>query len=637
MKNITLFLIMIGVIFIYAPSGFGDEEPDGVRFELIVRQKPEALVRYFEIIRDTVDIHDGGNISTFIVNMTLDIDIEAVDSQSVTFSSHLVTVGSSPYNAAKRFRIEYNLPARMENIPGKNGSMYQLLISPRGRITMDNQPCDIDPFGDQFNMDPTANFDLYYMKGSLGDFHWNNIKNYLEADFSRFQSALDMNAPGKISLYLCPCPPDVIDWDKRFGYGIDPGRSALYTIYNHDFKSVDAILPNMLKLLRLWGYAPPFIVEGLAGYFDFTTYNIKKLKDEGGVLKINNLLTTRGYYSADPFAAENCAASFIKYLADIYGIGKVKKWYSRADDLTILKSFEEVYELPLDSLENEWLYYIDTIQFERNIFDYYAARANAIFRTDRQIELMQKMAEYDQTNFDSVDTWKKLSTVYYQYGYYYEAIEGYRRLIAIDSALPLYWQVLGNLNMINGEYDLAVQCFDTVLMLDTSYATAGLSKARIRAIKGDTAAAIEIAENFYNSETSISGKVEFMLFLGEMYAASGKNHDSAKADGYYTDALIWSRDMIPKVQNDPIYQLRAGLALLGLGQYDDARKLLELVEFTEMRTYYLGLTKLNLGKLYDLMGDHERAIEYYRDALSVPLASFHRDLCEQYINKPFSL
>lgn len=635
MKKLILILMSALLFCLLLVPDIPAEETNGVQFELIVRQKPEAIDRYFEIARDTVDVYIGKSISTFLVNMTVDISIESADSQSVTFDCHLVTIGSTPYNAAKRFRIEFNLPARFENIPGKNGSVYQLLLSPRQRVDIKGPQCGIEPNERYFKMDPSANFDLYYVEGSLGDFNWNNIKNYLEADHTKFRKAFDVNAPGKIGFYLCPCACETIDWDKRFGYAIDPGRSDVYALYHHDFSSVDVMLPNMVTLLRLHGYAPPFIVEGLAGYFDFVSYNIHKLKKAGPLPKIKDLLTTSGYYSADPVAAEICSAAFMRYLADQYGITRTMKWYEQADDLTILRSLEEIYGKPLDSLEKEWHYCIDTTTFDRSIFDYYASRANALYQSDKQIDYIKQMTHYDQTGTDSVDTWKKLSVTYYQYGHYYDAIDGYRRLIKIDERLPLYYQILGTLYWISGEYDKAWAGFDTVLTLDTTYATAGLMQAKITAMRGDTARAIKMAEDYYNIEQNVSGKMEFLLFLGEMYGTRGTNYDSVKADGYYNDALIWAREAIPQAPDDPIYRLRAGLALMGLGQYDAARQYLELCNFIELRTFYLGLIKLSLAKLADLQGNHTEAIEHYRDALSVPLADYHRKLCEQYIDKPF--
>jgi len=127
------FLITLFSIFGFClPSQLKADE--AVRFELIVRQRPALVDNYYEIRRDTVDIIVGQSLYSLIVNMSLDIKVEKADSQSVEFTNHLTTIGKTPYNFAERYKVEYNLPARVENIPGKNGSLYQLLISPRKLI-----------------------------------------------------------------------------------------------------------------------------------------------------------------------------------------------------------------------------------------------------------------------------------------------------------------------------------------------------------------------------------------------------------------------------------------------------------------------------------------------------------------------
>ena len=637
MKRDILILSLLLLSFTIGTAASALSAANGVEFELIVRQKPAALDKYFEIDRDTINVLTGRKIKTFLVNANLDIAVATADSQKVEFTVHLTTIGATPYMQAERFSVEYNLPARIENIPGKNNSLYQLLISPRGRVTLDTALCIHDPeIESQYASDPSANFNFYFIKNSLADFHWNNIKNYIETDYVRFRDALEISTTGKINLYLTPCASPSINWDKRFGYAIDPGRSSIYTIYNHDYVSVDAILPNILRLFRVWGYAPPFLVEGLAGYFDFSLYEMRKIKAPGNLPEIKKILTTSGYLTADPHAAEVTAASFVKYLADTYGIGKVKSLYERSDDLTILPVMEEIYGRPIDSLQSLWRHYIDTLSLNRAIFDFYANRAGAIFQFDRQIEYYQEMTKYDQTRADSADTWKKLALTYYQYGHYYQAEEGYRRLIAIDSARAVYFQILGILLLIDGRYDQSWKAFDSVCTIDTTYATARLLQARIMAVRGDTAGAVKTAQNYYSMEKSIPGKIEFLLFLGKMLGARGKNYDSTLANRYYSDALTWALHLVNKAPDDPAQKLRAGLAYLGLKEYDNGAQFLESALFTEQRSYYRGEAVLALGNLYDLKKDRRRAIEYYQEGLKNPLAVYQRELCMKYIDKPYS-
>ncbi len=136
------------------------------------------------------------------------------------------------------------------------------------------------------------------------------------------------------------------------------------------------------------------------------------------------------------------------------------------------------------------------------------------------------MRNYDESRYDSTDTWKKLSATYYQYGYYYRALDGYRLLLQIDSSRTIYWQIIGNLYMINGEYDSAWAAFDSVYAVDSTYAASKLLQAKILAIRGDTGSAIELAEEHYGREASPAGKIEFLLFLGDLYRVEGEHHDA---------------------------------------------------------------------------------------------------------------
>ncbi|MCP4703580.1 MAG: hypothetical protein GY865_03140, partial [candidate division Zixibacteria bacterium] len=136
--NRFLLTLLIGVGLLLPSQLMADE---AVRFELIVRQKPAMVDNYYEIKRDTIDVIIGKSFYNLIVNMSLDIEVEKTDSLSVEFTNHLTTIGKTPYNFAKRYKVEFNLPARVENIPGKNGSIYQLLISPREIVDIDPEIC----------------------------------------------------------------------------------------------------------------------------------------------------------------------------------------------------------------------------------------------------------------------------------------------------------------------------------------------------------------------------------------------------------------------------------------------------------------------------------------------------------------
>jgi tetratricopeptide (TPR) repeat protein len=247
----------------------------------------------------------------------------------------------------------------------------------------------------------------------------------------------------------------------------------------------------------------------------------------------------------------------------------------------------------------------------------------------------EMMHHYDDSHRDSIDTAKKLYTLYYQYGRYYDAIDGYRRLTEIDSSLPVYWQVIGNLNMFVGEYEAAWQAYDSAFSLDTTYASAPLMQAEILARRGDTAGAIKRAEKYYSIEQTIPAKIEFLLLLGRLYEADGPHNDTTKARRSFEDALTWANEMIAKVPDDPAFVLRAGLAHFGLKEYTEARNLLEIAYFTETRDFYLGQILAELGRVNDILGNREDAIRYYQEGLAVQSPVYYREICRRYLDEPY--
>ncbi len=636
MRSLLYTFLITAILSFISPFCIG-EEYNGVQLEITVRQKPPISEEYRDIFTDTVDAVEDHALLAFMINMSLEIDLLSADSSAALFNVHLTTIGKRPYNYSQKYKIEYNLPARIENIPGKHESVYQVLITPRRRIDVDTSSCTFNPRDTtDFKMDPSANFDLYYVSNSLGDFYWNNIKNYLEADYSRFRNILSINMPGKIAFYICPCPPWSVHLDKRFGYMIDPTRSNIFAIYSHEFKSVDVFLPNLMTLYKFWGYAPPLLAEGLAGYFEFNNYKIKELIASDSVPQLENLLSSKEYYRMDPITAEIGSGSFVKFLTDSYGIKKFKTLYDASDDLNIKNTLPAIYGTSLDSLDMLWRHYIDTVQFNRVHFDYQATRSAVMLRGDLQTKYLEDMLEYDINPADSIDNYQRLGTAYYQYGDYYKAIEVYEHLLEFDQVKPLYLQILGNLYLINGLYDSAAQFFDRAYAMDSMITTAKLNLARANFYQGDTSKALEIAEEYYIKESSTPGRIEFLLFMGHIYKLPGPWHDSAKAYQSFGDAAIWAEEMIPKSPQDPASKMRAGLAYLGLGEYERARQYLEFAHFTELRSYHLGRTLIALGRLYDLTNRHERAIEYYQEALSHSIAVHQEKLAREYIVTPFS-
>jgi len=144
-------------------------------------------------------------------------------------------------------------------------------------------------------------------------------------------------------------------WDSRFGQVSDPTRNNSFGLFTRELNTADPFVVIHTSLLRQYGYAPPFLSEGWAGYLSFAYYDMKKIIKENRNVPITKLLNTYDYLTADPTLADRTASTFVKYLIDQYGFEKFRDLYKESHDLNLAGKFEEVYAKTAADIELGWL------------------------------------------------------------------------------------------------------------------------------------------------------------------------------------------------------------------------------------------------------------------------------------------
>jgi len=72
-------------------------------------------------------------------------------------------------------------------------------------------------------------------------------------------------------------------------------------------------------------------------------------------------------------------------------------------------------------------------------------------------------------------------------------------------------------------------------------------------------------------------------------------------------------------------------------QYEKADEYFQVSLFLESRPYYLGILLLDLGRLEDLRGNRDKAMEYYTKLSKVNAGAYQRYLAQRYFQTPYSL
>jgi tetratricopeptide (TPR) repeat protein len=610
---------------------------NGVRCALDVSQFDAAQGKDVKLFADTVDFVKGMTSSGFIVAFSTDIEFTEIDTASARFTVHTVTLNSQAKNYSKAFTVQYGLPARLGPIEGKNGAAYSLVITPIAPIDIDTSSCSINHrTAGAFTFSPSANLDIYYTPGSLGEVYFNVAKWLLEDTYRRMVELYQFNLPGKYNIYLAPCPLYTVNWDQRFGTSADPTRSTSYCLLSKRLNTLDPFVIAHPAILRNFGYAPIFVTEGLANFLSFSAFDMKKIVAAGKTVPIRQLLNTYYYYNADAHTADRSSASFVRYLVRQYNFDKLKTVYDRADDLNLGGTIEEVYAKSIEELESEWLHYVDTIRLDRSKITKHMDISEALFNYSRMLEYARALLEESVTIGDSLDAHSALATAHFLNGDYFNAIEAQKKLVTM-SGEPKDWMSKAVYEMMNGFYDEARADILTARSLDSNDVLIRFNLALSYLIAGENDQAANIFRRIIAGDDVAAGaQGESRVILAEILKKSDNEDDRQQAETYFTAAKDHFQRSVQQQPTAALFQIWLGQAYLGLDDAANAYNHLQVALFLETRPFYQGLTTLLLGKTADVMGERELAREYYGQVLALPAAAYHQAEAQKYLDEPYS-
>ncbi|MCK4632524.1 MAG: hypothetical protein KAT79_04595 [candidate division Zixibacteria bacterium] len=629
------FLPLVTVLIIALVSAASAET--GVKYAIATYQHDAVAETNVLLLADTIVCQVGLPVSGFLTSFSAELEVIEADTAQATFNVHVITLGPNANTYSKAFTAEYGLPARIDGISGKNDSKYSLVLVPIESVEIDPAICEFDHrSSDDFRFLPTAHTDIHFVSNSLGDFYFDAVKEVMETQYRLVRAAFNFDLPGKYSVYLCPCPVKTVIWDKRFGMAIDPTRSTAFAIYSHELNSTDPFVLILTAILRNWGYAPPFLAEGMAGYQSTSVYDIKKIIAEGKAIPLADLIGTYDYYQADPFLADRTATSFVNFLINSYGLDMFSDLYQQADDLNLREKIETVYQVSLDSLESEWQNAIDLTEININDLGYQAYLAEMMFDYPSMLKYCQAASEFISTSQDSIRTLSQLKRAYFFNGDYYGATEVQQLLTPLQPSMAINLMAEGSYKMMNALYSEAIEDFNKALQLDSTHQMSRFNLAIAHINTGNDSTAISLFREVIASAGKEGAQGESRVLLGNLLLKSNDENDRKEAERVLSEAQSIFAGALQTNRASASSYMWIGVASCGLGQLEGAITYLETALFLESRPFYLGLINLWLGKAHDLNGDHTRAREYYGRTLGVPSAAYHQDEARRYLETPFS-
>ncbi len=510
----------------------------------------------------------------------------------------------------------------------RGSSVYRI------RLTFDslansNSECSYKYGDSSFVSDPSGKYEIFYIKKSLGDVRWNQIRDALERDYKNIAPIYELKDQSRINYFISPCRVADVGWDPRWENAIDLSRNNVFTQYSTNVNQIYMDIVMMLRFLRNWGYSPSLLLEGAACAPDFCDLYAKEDLQSHKLPSLATVGVSKKYRALDRTRSSAMAGSFANYLLRTQGLTKYRDFYQRCTDLTLAQTFQQVFGRPLSDVESEWHGYLDTLTFKASAYLYHIERAQVFMRVDEMKQLGEEglAATHDTTRFGPT-----LSGIYYSLGDYSRAAAFFRYQMQHDTSSHSSGVFLANMLLADGKIAAAESLYLRVAETDTSDTYASQKLALIDLHHKKPAASIELLQKAGRKNTIPANGIDIDLALGDAYSVSGQT-DSARV--HYQLALDHSKILISSASDNPMHYLRAGRAALRLDSPKVAQDYLQTAFFLEERMFYLGQILLALGQTNDVLGDRKTALENYHKVLKFPTAYLDRQEAEKYLQSAY--
>ncbi len=597
--------------------------------ELVVFQKDKQTNADVPLFRDTVLFYTGIRASAFLTAFSTEIELTAADTAAATFSTTIATLGPLNSTRARQFHVEYGLPARMADIEVKPGVFYRLDIIPLYPVVSDTSECSLRESA--FSITPSANLDIYYVPGTIGDFFLPGVKGLVETTYDRAKKIFGFTLPGKYHFFLSPCEVRNAIWDNRFGLSTNPLRSTAHVIFTRDFNAADPFPIIHTALLRSWGYAPAPLVDGLASFYSLALFDTKELRTSGTLPKLDTLLNTASYLRAEPYAADRGVAAFCDFLMRKYGMKKVELLYQLADDLTLREKTETVLGTKIADLEEEWHQWIDTTTFTRQELSAAADIAEVMFDYRRMTKLAQATLKLAANKQDSVKAVDLLRQAEFSSGNYEDAVTLQRTLTDIQPGATKNWISLGSyLMMAGGDTASAASAFRTAIQLDSVNAVPIFNLALMHANSSNYTTAVDLLLQATTDTRNPFAEANILLAI--LLKQTGRKDKDPIA--LYKKGITQLEQVLSS-QRSPYLMAWIGRGYLGLGDTENAFSYLHTASQLETRPFYEGLIHLWLGNLLDQLGERDAAKQQYAAVIAMNSAAYTKKEARQFLDSPF--
>jgi len=472
---------------------------------------------------------------------------------------------------------------------------------------------------DSLTIFESVHYKAYIWRDTYADYKWQARSGYLENIFDRYRKELGVTRAGKADFYIYPGSNNSPYIDNFTGIGYDIAGHSLYAVFNKDF---DSALPQTLQrfvIYDTWGYSPRFLAVGFSRFYLDDIYLAREYVKKMPLNEIESIFNDE--YPEDIESADILSGAFVKFLIDKHGLASFRKLYDESSPGSF--AFDNNYQKGYLELLEMFIEYEKNLKLDESNASYFNDFYSSQMWFDKALKYGVWLASQPILREYHI---QRLGATYFQLGNYAQSESSYASLVNLQPDNEKAKYLLGLSYIRNGKTDKGMKKLESVI---DSFPDAAKMLAEIYLDQNRNNKAGEMLDIIKGVPDSWTAILKSRLALAL--------DDTAKADTLLNISLTLNNNVIALVPSEARGYLGAAYTLMFMGLFEDAENRLQIALFIENRPYYLAQANLEMGRLFDLKGDHQTAVEYYNKVLELESGIYMNKLAEKQINKPFKL
>jgi tetratricopeptide (TPR) repeat protein len=599
---------------------FATAQSQTLRVEIQGDLKDDSTKTKIPIIDTQVLLSTEKPAEVFCGPHTLKLSIVDPDSGKYALDAEIFGLGPEYYSAEYNLNLGIDDPMPLPPVPVKNRTMalYKITVLDDTSSIPTLEPAEDDTTA--WGVSESIHYRTHWLKGSYADYNWNIWVGYLELVYDRYRYSYSISSSEKINIYFHPDPessPQIIP-AKRFS--IFPRALRIDAVFGPEINSVTPQPGAELMIYRLWGYGPRWMTIGFSRYYSDDQLRMREIAGKVKVGSLTKLFAGPRWLESD--TGQIVAGAFCHYLVDSFEISKFMELYRGSTELDFPMQFAKYYKQDFNKALSAFIEFSKKYTPKEGEIEYYASQYMHMGNFDAAAKYLEEGKNQ-----------KDLTLCKFWLGDYAGAAReiGFPNHFSPDCSKEVG---IANYRLAAGEYvaqnnskNQAPVNFFKSLTHDCPQA-----KTQLASMFLDSSEILEAQNEIDSIKIEDIKSPEFFIEAGRLHLMKG-----ISADSLLTIAASIALEQISAQPQEPISYLYAGQAFMYLKDYDRAEENLSTAIFLEKRPFYQGCILIELGRLMDLQGRRDEAIDNYKQVGMIKAGAYQKYLADKYLANPYSI